>query len=590
MTTKKTGDILDLGLLKRILLLAVPFKKQVVWAVILTLLAAVLAPVQPKLIQFTLDNFIMSGDMTGLLRMTLILAMVLLVQSVILFLNTYVTSLLGQSVIKKLRVGVFDHLTSLKLRFFDKTPVGTMVTRSVSDIETIAEIFSQGIIQMTGEVLQLTVITIAMFVTDWKLTLLCLSVLPLLIWASNWFRKGVKVAFQRVRTQVAQLNAFVQEHLTGMAVVQIFNREDEELKKFEKINRAHMAANKKAIFHYALFFPIVEIITATSLGILVWYGTRNAIDGSISPGIITAFILYLNMFFRPIRMIADRFNTMQMGMVAAERIFKLLDDKDQREKDGSLEPVIKGNIEFRDVWFAYNSEEEEYILKSASFSVKEGETLAIVGPTGAGKSSIINLLMRFYEFQKGEILVDGHPIRDLKLHALRSQIAVVLQDVFLFSGSVEKNVRLNTDQLTREQIMEAAEKIGAREFISGLPGGLDYDVRERGSALSTGQRQLISFIRAIAFNPRILILDEATSSIDTETEELIQNAIKILLKGRTSIVIAHRLSTIQDADNILVIDKGKIVETGTHRELLEKGGKYTELYYKQLAVTEENLD
>lgn len=588
MTNRKDRDILDLKLLKRILLLALPFKKYVLIATLLTIVTAALTPVQPKLIQYTLDNYIMAGDLDKLFQMTLVLIAVLVIQSIIMFLSTYVTSLLGQQVIKKLRVTVFKHIVSLKLRFFDRTPVGTMVTRSISDIETIAEIFAQGFIQIAGQMLQLVVITVAMFTTDWKLSLLCLSVLPFLIWASNWFRKGVKIAFQRVRTQVAHLNAFVQEHITGISIVQIFNREDAEAQKFREINRAHMRANKKAIFHYALFFPIVEVITATSLGLLVWYGTRNAIDGSISAGVITAFILYLNMFFRPIRMMADRFNSMQMGMVAAERIFKLIDDKDQQEKDGEKEIDIKGEIEFRDVWFSYAGD-EEYILKSASFKVHHGQTLAIVGPTGAGKSSIINILMRFYEFQKGEILIDGNPIQDLKLENLRSQIAVVLQDVFLFSGSIEKNIRLNTDSITTEQVIEAADQIGARDFIMKLTGGLDYDVRERGSALSTGQRQLISFIRAIAFDPRILILDEATSSIDTETEELIQNAIKVLLKGRTSIVIAHRLSTVQDADNILVIDKGRIVETGNHKELLEKGGKYAELYYKQLAMTEEDL-
>lgn len=578
----KSGNILDLQILKRILLLAIPFKRLAIGAMMLTVFAALLAPVQPKLIQITLDKYIMKGDQHGLLTMAMILVGILILQSVVLFMNTFVTNLLGQSVVKGLRVKVFEHLTSLKLRFYDKTPVGTMVTRSVSDIETIADVFSQGIIQIIGEMLQLIVVIIVMFTTDWKLSLLCLSVLPLLIWASNWFRKGVKVAFQKVRTQVALLNAFVQEHLTGMSIVQIFNREDVEYEKFRKINKEHLNANKKAIFHYAIFFPMVEIITATSLGILVWYGTRNSIDGSVSPGIITAFILYLNMFFRPIRMIADRFNTLQMGMVAAERIFALVDDEDQLEVDGTEVTDIKGKVEFKDVWFAYN--DEEYVLKGIDLKAEVGQTIALVGPTGAGKSSIINLISRFYDYQKGDILIDDIPIGDLKLHSLRSQVAVVLQDVFLFSGSIEKNVELDTDLLTREEVLKAAEMIGAREFIEKLPGGIDYDVRERGGALSTGQRQLISFIRALAFDPKILILDEATSSIDTETEEIIQNAITKLLEGRTSIVIAHRLSTIQDADQILVIDKGRIVEKGTHQSLLDHGGVYSELYLNQLAL------
>jgi len=430
-----------------------------------------------------------------------------------------------------------------------------------------------------GDFLTLFVITFLMFYTDWKLTLICLAVLPLLIYASNQFRKGVKSAFQQVRTQISRLNSFVQEHITGMSVVQIFNREAAEMKKFKDINRLHLEANKKSIFHYAIFFPIVEIITATSIGLMVWYGSRNALSGSITPGVMVSFILYLNMFFRPIRMIADRFNTMQMGMVASERIFALIDDPTYVEENGTHEAEVIGNVKFDHVSFGYTPEEQ--IIHDISFDVEPGKTLAIVGATGSGKSTLVNLLTKFYDYQSGEISVDGVDIKKWELKSLRSQIAFVLQDVFLFSGTVEENIRLVEDRISTEDMMEAAKQIGAHDFIQRMEGGYDYNVMERGSSLSVGQRQLISFARALAFNPKILILDEATSSVDSETEAIIQEAITKLMHGRTSIVIAHRLSTIRNADTILVLDKGKVLEKGSHDLLVSQKGAYHKLLMSQ---------
>ncbi|MCB9239979.1 MAG: ABC transporter ATP-binding protein [Flavobacteriales bacterium] len=577
--SSKTGDVLDLHLLGRIIRLAKPYKKYGFLAIFTTIFMAVVSPLQPILIQRTLDVHVANGDADGLIRMITILLGLLLLQTIVMFFNTWITNYLGQQVINDLRVRVYRHLMSMKVRYYDKTPIGTLVTRSVSDIETVANIFSQGVITITGDMLQIVVITILMFVTDWKLSLICLSVLPLLIYASNQFRKGVKKAFQDVRTQIARLNAFVQEHITGMRVVQIFNRENREFEKFREINRLHRDANIRSIFHYAIFFPIVEIITATAIGLLIWYGSRGALSGTTSPGIIVAFILYLNMFFRPIRMIADRFNTMQMGMVASERIFKVLDDVDQVEVSGKHRAGVRGEVVFNTVRFGYNEDEE--IIKGISFDVPEGKTLALVGATGSGKSTLVNLLTRFYDYNEGEILIDGVELSEWDLSNLRSQVAFVLQDVFLFSGSIRDNITLMNPDITEEKMIEASKRIGAHTFIQKLDGGYDYEVMERGSSLSVGQRQLISFVRALAYNPRILILDEATSSVDSETEQLIQVAIAELMKGRTSIVIAHRLSTIRNADEILVLKKGNVLERGNHDDLVKAEGAYHELLQQQ---------
>ncbi len=434
--------------------------------------------------------------------------------------------------------------------------MGTAVTRTVSDIETIADIFSEGLINISGDVLQILFIVVVMFYTDVELSLISLSVLPLLLLSSYIFKEKVKKSFQDVRTQVARLNAFVQEHITGMHIVQIFNREKAEFTKFKRINKEHRDANIRSVLYYSVFFPVVEIITAMSIGLLVWWGTKGMLSNEVSAGTIIMFIMFINMFFRPIRQLADRVNSLQMGMVSAERIFALIDDKTNLEHSGTLKPDhMTGKLEFDHVWFAYK--DNHHVLKDITFDLQPGKTLALVGATGAGKSSIINLLTRFYEINQGTIRIDGNDIRDLDLEWLRKNIAVVLQDVFLFSGSVEDNIRLNHPEISSEKIREAAIAVGADPFISRLPGGYQFDVKERGNSLSVGQRQLISFIRALAFDPRILILDEATSSVDTETERLIQQAIRVLMKGRTAIVIAHRLSTIQNADEIIVLEKGR---------------------------------
>jgi ATP-binding cassette subfamily B multidrug efflux pump len=578
-TKDKTGEALDLPLLWRIVKLAKPYKTYGILAALTTLILAVIVPAQPIIIQRTIDNYVAIGDLEGLNFMLIILLSILVFQTIIMFFNTYLTNWLGQMVVNDLRMTVYNHLTRLRVKFYDKTAIGTMVTRSVSDVETIASIFSQGVITISGDLLQLLVITIVMFVTDWKLSLICLSVLPLLFYASNQFRKGVKSAFQQVRTQISRLNSFVQEHISGMGVVQIFNRQDVEYEKFKKINYLHFQANKKAVFHYAIFFPIVEIITATSIGMLIWYGSKNAVDGSVSPGTIVAFILYLNMFFRPLRLIADRFNTIQMGMVASERIFKLIDDHTHDEVGGKFAEEIKGSVQFSKVNFGYNV--NELVLKDISFDVPVGKTLAIVGSTGSGKSTIVNLLTNFYPIENGSIQVDGVEISDWDLASLRGQLAFVLQDVFLFSGSIRDNIKLLKPQITDEEMIAASKEIGAHRFISGLEGRYDFNVMERGSSLSVGQRQLISFVRALVFNPRILILDEATSSVDSETESLIQDAISKLMKNRTSIVIAHRLSTIRNADQIMVLGKGRILEKGSHHDLMVKNGVYADMLEKQ---------
>ncbi len=468
----------------------------------------------------------------------------------------------------------------MKLKFFDNTPIGRLVTRNVSDIETLADVFSQGLAAMIGDILQLIVILGVMFWTDWRLTLVSLSTLPLLILSTYVFKEKIKVAFNEVRNAVANLNSFVQEHITGMNIIQIFNSEEREYKKFEEINREHRRANLKSVLYYSIYFPVAEVIQATGIGLVVWYGAGQVIQQEVTLGILIAFIMYIQMFFRPIRMIADRFNILQMGIVSSNRIFNLLDSKEHIADTGTFAPdMIKGDVKFQNVHFAYV--DDEYVLKDISFEVKSGETVALVGATGAGKSSVINLLSRFYEINQGSILLDGVDVREYDLRSLRKHIGVVLQDVFLFSDTIANNITLGNSNISRKKIMEAAELVGAKDFIERLPGGLDYDVMERGSTLSVGQRQLISFVRAMVYDPTIIVLDEATSSVDTETEEMIQQAISKLMKGRTSIVIAHRLSTIQKADKIIVMDKGEIKEVGTHEELVSLEGYYAQLYQMQ---------
>jgi ATP-binding cassette subfamily B multidrug efflux pump len=503
----------------------------------------------------------------------------LVLQAVIQFSHTLLTNTLGQSAIRDLRINVFNHITKLRLKYFDNTPIGQLITRTISDLETIAEIFSEGLIVIIGDILMVIVIIGVMLYKDWMLTIVVLLPMPLLIVATSVFQKAIKSAFQEIRTEVSNLNTYLQEHITGVSIIQYFAREHQEYKKFVKINARYRDANIRSNWYYSIFFPVVEIISAMSLGLLVWYGSKSILSKplTVTPGIIAEFILYISMLFRPIRELADKFNTLQMGMVGAERVFKVLDTDEVTENKGTFMPEkMKGGISFENVWFAYNA--ESYVLKDISFEVGAGKTIALVGATGAGKSSTINILNRFYEIQKGEIKIDGVKIQDYDLNYLRSNIATVLQDVFLFSDTIFNNVTLNNPAIGIEQVVDAAKKVGAHEFIERLPGGYQYNVMERGATLSAGQAQLISFIRALVYNPSILVLDEATSSVDTETEMLIQRAIENLMQGRTSIVIAHRLSTIQKADRILVLDKGEVKESGTHQELLRLNGYYKKLY------------
>ncbi|MCH8331913.1 MAG: ABC transporter ATP-binding protein, partial [Bacteroidetes bacterium] len=504
----------------------------------------------------------------------------LCVESVFRYYFIYMTSWLGQAIIKTLRTGVFDHIIRLRLSYFDSTPIGTSTTRTINDVETVNDIFSQGLITMIGDILVLISVLIMMFITDWRLSLVCLTTFPILLLATYVFKEKVKVAFQMVRTQVARLNAFLQEHISGMSVVQIFNAEQREMRKFEEINKEHRHAHIQTVWYYSIFFPVVEIILAIATGLMIWWGAHDVIADRISMGVIFAFILYLNMLFRPVRLLADKFNVLQMGMVASERIFNVLDNREVISNTGELEADnIKGSIKFENVHFAYI--EDDYVLKNVNFEVEAGKTLAIVGATGSGKTSIINILNRFYEINQGRILIDGTDIKEYEITSLRSQIGLVLQDVFLFSGSIMDNITLRDKTITEEQVIKASKIVGAHNFIIKLPGQYNYNVMERGLTLSMGQRQLVSFVRALVFDPRILILDEATSSIDAESEELIKAAIKKLVAGRTSIVIAHRLSTIQHANTILVVDHGKIAEQGTHNELLQKNGLYKLLYEMQ---------
>lgn len=576
----------DIQLLGRVLALARPYRAVFILAGVLAVLLAPLAILQPYLIKVMVDEYVFSYDVPGMTRITILLFAVLLANGILRYVFIYATRWLGQVVIRDLRVRVFNHISSLRLTYFDRTPIGTSTTRTINDIETINTVFSQGTITILADLLTLVAVIIIMLVTSWKLTLVCLTTMPFLIIASYIFKEKVKVAYQKVRKQISRMNAFLQEQITGMRIVQIFNAEEQERRKFRTINREYTQANLDSILYYAVFFPVVEIISAAALGLMVWWGARGVIGGEVTLGALVAFPLYLSMLFRPVRMLADRFNTLQMGLVAAERVFDILDNDNQIKDEGQRKvKKLEGEISFQSVWFAYNA--LDYVLKDVSFDIKPGETLAIVGSTGSGKTTIINLLNRFYEIQKGAILIDGVSIRDYELRALRRRMAIVLQDVFLFSGSVYENITLLDKSITREQVVEAAKMIGAHEFIDRLPGGYDYKVMERGATLSMGQRQLISFVRALVFDPDILILDEATSSIDPESEAVIQYAIEKLIARRTSIIIAHRLSTIRHADNILVLHKGEVREFGPHEQLLQReDGLYRDLYEMQFVSAE----
>ena len=580
-------------LIKRVFAFAKPYRKKFYGSLLLSILLAIMAPVRPLLVQLTINDGLrenaaarfINGPGGFIIEITIIQIVLLLLETAARFFFTFSTASLGQSVVKDMRVSTYKKIVHLNLSQFDKTPIGTLTTRTINDIESVNDIFSDGLIPIIADLLSIFSILTYMFWVDWKITLVCLAPFPFMIVATYFFKETVNKSFIKVRNAVAALNAFVQEHITGMALVQAFASEKREQKHFEDINQQHRNANIKAIFAYSIFFPVVELVSALSIGLLVWWAAKNsmhipAADAQNIGGIITSFILCLNLLFRPLRVIADKFNVLQMGMIASERVFKVLDNKDITSNQGTYQPAsMAGNIAFNNVSFAYIGDQN--VLKEVSFSIDAGKTLAIVGHTGSGKTSVISLINRLYKVNKGAVMVDGVNIEDYELNYLRSKIGVVLQDVFLFSGSVLDNVTLRNAEIGREQVIQAAKLIGIHEFIMQLPGGYDYNVMERGATLSMGQRQLLSFIRALLYNPSILILDEATSSVDTESETLIQHAIEKLISGRTSIVIAHRLSTIRKADKILVLDKGEVKETGSHDELMQLQGFYYQLHKMQ---------
>ena len=575
---------LDSKLFRRILVVSKPHFKLLLYGTLLTILLAFLSPLRPYIIGKLVGQYVRLSDEESLLFGSLIVVAILIVESIMLIALSYLSSDLGQRVVKDLRDQLFKHITKLKLRYFDQNPIGMLVTRSVSDMETISEIFSQGILVILGDLLKLAGVLSFMFFINWKLTLIVLIPIPILIISTNIFKKAIKISFQEVRKQISVLNSFVQEHISGMNIVQIFSREGIEAEKFSKINNAHKKAHIKGIMAYSIFFPVVEILSASSIALLVLYCIRSISYGGVDYATVTtemlSFILYVNMLFRPIRMLADRFNTLQMGMVGSARVFELLDSKEYISQNSNLNPkIFNGGISFKDVYFSYD--ENKPIFNGLTFDVKAGQTVAIVGPTGAGKTSLINLISRYYEFQKGSIKIDDFDIRNIDLDILRSKIGVVLQDVFLFNTTILKNITIGDLNISREDVIKAAKKVGVHEFINQLPKGYDFEVKERGGLLSSGQRQIIAFLRAYVYHPQILILDEATSSIDSLSEEFIQNATQEITKSRTSIIIAHRLSTIQNADSILVMDKGKIVEQGKHIDLLKNKGQYYELYKNQ---------
>ena len=590
--------IFDFTLLRRVFRFAAPYKKRFYISLILSVFLAAMSPLRPFLIQVTINNGLkgnaaasfINGPGGFIIEITIIQIVLLLIETVTRFYFTFSTASLGQSVVKDLRVSTYNRILHLNLSQFDKTPIGTLTTRTINDIESVNDIFSDGLIPIIADLLSIIAVLAYMFWVDPVLTLICLAPFPFLILATYIFKESVNRSFIKVRNAVAALNAYVQEHITGMSLVQVFAAEKREQEKFRAINKQHRNANIKAIFAYSVFFPVVELVSALSIGLLVWWAARESLlvtpekAGNIG-GIITSFILCLNLLFRPLRLIADKFNVLQMGMIASERVFKVLDNNDSMKREGTYRPAsMPGAIACKDVWFAYDN--DQYVLKGISFEIPAGKTVAIVGHTGSGKTSIISLINRLYPVEKGQILIDNISIESYDLDYLRSRIAVVLQDVFLFSGSVMDNVTLLNPAISRAEVEQAARLIGIHDFIMRLPGGYDYNVMERGATLSMGQRQLLSFVRALLYNPSILILDEATSSIDSESELLIQQAIEKLIAGRTSIIIAHRLSTIRKADQIIVLDKGIIKEMGNHQQLLEKRGHYYQLHKMQFGEQE----
>ena len=576
----------DTKVFKRIMVYTKPYKWRfnsvIVWAISLSIFAAL----RPYLLKQTVDGYIQTNDGKGLLFFIVLMGIVLLLEVISQFYFVYWANWLGQDIVKDIRTKLFKHLLSFRMKYFDNAPVGQLVTRSVSDIEAIARIFSQGLFMIVSDLMKMVVVLIFMFYMNWKLTWIVIVAMPILVIATRIFQKKMQVAFEEVRTQISNMNTFVQERVTGMKIVQLFNRETIEAIKFSEINDKHKKAWIKTVWYNSIFFPVADIISSLSLGMVVWYGGTRILGGDLDTtfGDLFSYTMFITMLFNPLRQIADKFNEMQMGMIAANRVFDILDTQDQIQDKGTITaPNFKGAIEFKNVHFGYLENEE--VIKGINLKVNPGETVAIVGSTGAGKSTIINLLNRFYEINKGNICIDGENINSYSLESLRKQIAVVLQDVFLFADTILNNITLNNPEISREEVIAAAKNIGVHNFIMNLPNGYDYNVKERGVMLSSGQRQLIAFLRAYVSNPSILILDEATSSIDTYSEELIQRATETVTKGRTSIVIAHRLATIINADKIVVMDKGLIVEQGTHAELvIRENGYYKKLYDSQFAV------
>ena len=586
MTKKPSSNQLDAQLLKRVLAEAAPYKSLLLSTTLMAVLLAPLATIRPWLVQKMVDEHIVYSDVEGLLKLSIIFVIVLFLHAFLTYLFTYLSGVLGQAVVRDLRIKIFNHINRFNLSYFDKTPIGTSTTRTINDVETINTVFSQGVITIIADILTLIVVLAIMFITSWELTLIALTTSPFLVIASYIFKEKVKTSFQSVRTEISRMNAFLQEQISGMRLIQIFHIEKSSMRRFKTINREYTKANLDSVLYYAVFYPVVEIISAASLGLMVWWGAKGVIGESVSMGALIAFPIYLNMLFNPIRILADKFNTLQMGLVASDRVFALLDNQAEQEVTGHLKPEkLRGEVVFNKVNFAYQG--EDWVLKNVDFEIKPGETLAIVGATGSGKTSIISLINRFYTHQSGLISIDGTDIKEFDLQALRHKMALVLQDVFLFSGSVFENITLRDESISREKVLSAAKMIGAHEFIEKLPGGYDYQVMERGATLSMGQRQLISFVRALVFEPDILILDEATSSIDPASESVIQKAIETLIAQRTSIIIAHRLSTIMHAHKILVMQRGEVMESGSPEDLLKnEEGLFRKLHDMQFIQIE----
>ncbi|MBP8822184.1 MAG: ABC transporter ATP-binding protein [Flavobacteriales bacterium] len=577
------GKAFDVGLFRRVMGFVRPYKRLFWTTFALTILLSLLSVVRPVLMAVMVDDHAAKGDLHGLYLLMAALVALLALEAVVQFHQAYWTSWLGQTVTIDLRQALFAKLVRFRMRFFDRTPIGTLVTRVVSDIETIEEIFSQGLLSIMGDLLKLVVVVVVMFAYNWELALWSMVPIPLLLWATRIFKNAIQRSFVEVRNQVARLNAFVQEHIQGMSIVQLFGRERQEHEKFRQINRQHRGAHIRSVLAYSVFFPVVDVLSAVSLAFLLWWGVGDVLQGVATFGELIAYIQFINMLYRPMRQLADRFNVLQMGMVGSQRVFTLLDTAERMDDHGTMgTEEVKGDIEFKDLWFAYI--DDDHVLKGISFKAKAGEKIALVGATGSGKSSIVNVLSRAYDFQQGQVLLDGHDIRSYRLDELRKSISVVLQDVFLFSDTVHNNITLNDERISRDQVVAAAKAVGAHAFIMQLPQGYDTSVRERGAILSTGQRQLLAFIRAYVNAPKVLVLDEATSSVDSHSEQLIQAATDRITQGRTSIIIAHRLSTVQKADKILVVEAGHIIEQGSHQELLAFNGAYRKLYDLQFAM------